>query len=119
MKLKKREILILGILILALGAWALWTKSGGTQVCVKVDGERVLEKSLAQSGNYSVQGYGGFSLNLVVEKGQVHVENSTCPDLICENHAPISKAGEQIVCLPGRVVISVTGQEGTVDASTG
>lgn len=119
MKLKKWEIAILGVLVLALCLWGFWPKSGGTWVCVQVDGEMVLEKSLAQSGSYPVQGYGGFSLNLVLEKGQVHVENSTCPDLICENHAPISKAGEQIVCLPGRIVISVTGQEAEVDAATG
>lgn len=116
---KKWEMIIVAALVLALGLWAFWPKSSGTQVCVTVDGTQVLTASLAQSGTYPVQGYGGFSLNLVIQQGQVHVEHSTCPDLICENHAPIARAGEQIVCLPGRTIITIAGQEGAADASTG
>lgn len=119
MKLKKKEILTIVILALALGLWALWPKSQGDRVSVSVDGETVLEQALEQSGVYPVAGYGGFALTLVVEDGQVHVEDSTCPDLICQNHAPISQSGEQIICLPGRVVISITGQEAEMDGFTG
>lgn len=119
MKLKKWEIVILILLVLGLCLWAFWPKSQGNAVSVTVDGATVLEKSLTQSGTYPISGYGEFSLVLVIENGQAHVENSTCPDLICENHAPISKAGEQIVCLPGRTVITIVGQEGDVDATIG
>lgn len=119
MKLKKWEIAILGVLVLALCLWAFWPKKPGNRVTVTVDGTSVLNQPLTGSGTYPLEGYGGFSLVVVIEHGRVHVENSTCPDLICENHAPISKAGEQIVCLPGRVVISITGQEEEVDATTG
>lgn len=119
MKLKKKELLLLSILVLALCLWAFWPKASGDTVTVTVDGTCVLEKSLIQSGAYPIDGYGGFSLVLVIENGQAHVEESTCPDLICEHHSPISKAGEQIVCLPGRTVISITGQEVSYDATTG
>lgn len=119
MKMKKWEILALCVLVLALCLWAFWPKEAGNSVRVSVDGERVMELSLLQEGRYPVEGYGGFSLTVVLEAGQVRVEDSTCPDLICQNHAPISRAGEQIVCLPARVVVSVAGEEAEMDAVVG
>ncbi len=119
MKMKKWEIIALVLLVLGLCLWAFWPKEAGNTAAVTVDGEAVLTVSLLQEGQYPLEGYGGFSLTVVVEKGQVRVEASTCPDLICQNHAPISRAGEQIVCLPARVVVSITGEELEADAVVG
>ena len=119
MKLKTWEIIALIVLVLVLCLWAFWPKGAGDTATVTVDGENVLEVSLLQEGQYPLEGYGGFSLTVIVEKGQVRVEESTCPDLICQNHAPISRAGEQIVCLPARLVVSVTGEEVVADAVVG
>lgn len=119
MNMKKWEIIALILLILVLSLWAFWPKEAGNTASVTVDGETVLEVSLLREGKYPLEGYGGFSLTVVVEKEQVRVEESTCPDLICQNHAPISRAGEQIVCLPARIVVSVTGEEAEADAVVG
>ena len=119
MKLKKKEIFLPLLLLLGLCAWAFWPKAEGNTVAVTVDGEEVLSLNLNAAGEYALEGYNGFSLTVVVENGFVRVEDSTCPDLICQNHDPISKAGEQIVCLPARIVVSVTGEEAEIDAYAG
>lgn len=119
MRMKKWEIIAFLLLVLGLCIWAFWPKKAGNTATVTVNGETVLAVSLLQEGEYPLEGYGGFSLTVMVEKGQVRVEESTCPDLICQNHVPISRAGEQIVCLPARIVVSVTGEEAEADAVVG
>lgn len=119
MKLKKKELIFLGVLLLGLCLWAFWPKPQGGAVTVTVDGAEIGRYSLLRETRLPVDGYGEFSLTLVVEQGQARVEDSACPDLICQEHTPISRTGEQIVCLPGRVVITVTGEEQSYDAVVG
>ena len=109
MKVRKREIIFVLILAAALLAWALWPKAQGSRVSVTIDGKDAGSYSLLQSRQIPLEGYGGYSLTLVIQDGKAHVEHSTCPDLICQNHAAISS--EQIICLPARIVITVTGGE--------
>ena len=45
---------------------------------------------------------------LVIKDGLAFVEAATCPDKICVSHKPILRDGETVVCLPNRVVISVS-----------
>ena len=111
MKVRKREILFVLVLAAALLVWALWPKAQGQQVSVTIDGENAGHYSLLQSKTVPLEGYGGYSLTLVIQDGKAHVEDSTCPDLICQNHAAISRDSEQIICLPARIVITVTGGE--------
>ena len=60
-------------------------------------------------------GEGGKELNLLVIKdGKAFVETATCRDGICAAHAPISREGESIVCLPHKVVITVKRSENKV-----
>lgn len=116
MKLKKWEGLLLAVILLLLCLWAFYPKGQGNTVLVMVDGQQVAELPLDTDGELPVDGYEEFSLRVIVEDGVCYVMDSTCPDLICQNHAPVSGAGEQIVCLPGRTVVTVTGEEGEVDA---
>lgn len=111
MKVKKREVIFVLVLAAALLLWVLWPKQQGQRVSVTVDGEAAGSYALAQDRQIPLEGYGGYSLTLVIQDGKVHVEDSSCPDLICQNHAPISRDSEQIVCLPARIVITVTGGE--------
>lgn len=116
MKLKKWELALLGLILILLCLWAFLPKGAGNTAVVTVDGETVAELPLDQNASISVDGYEEFSLTVMVENGVCYVVESNCPDLICQNHAPISGAGEQIVCLPGRTVVTVRGEEGQVDA---
>lgn len=119
MKLRKTEILLTAALVLLLLLFILWPKEPGNTIDVSIDGTTVLTLNLDDSGSYPVPDYGGYSLRVVVEDGKVWVEDSNCPDLVCQKHAPISQAGEQIVCLPHRLVITVVGEEAQADAAVG
>lgn len=105
------EAIALGALILALILWLCWPKGTGGQAVLTRSGEELGRYALDTHCRVPVRGAAGFSLVLVVEDGAVHVEDSTCPDLICQHHRPISKMGEAIICLPGQVTITVEGGE--------
>ena len=118
MKPKKWELLLVAALILGLALWAFFPRKTGHTVTVTVDGAPAGDYPLNRDLRQPIAGYGGFSLTLVIADGEAHVEDSTCPDLICQHHAPISRAGQQIICLPSRVVVTVTGEEAEIDAVT-
>lgn len=44
---------------------------------------------------------------IVIENGEVSMENASCPDQICVHHKKISKNAEMIICLPNEVYIEV------------
>lgn len=50
------------------------------------------------------------------ENGEIQMIQSSCPDLICVHHRPVSRAGENIICLPHKLVIEIIGvQENELD----
>jgi hypothetical protein len=116
MKPKKWELVVLVVLLLGLVLWAFLPKQQGGAVTITVNGEDVGSYSLAQELRQEIPGYGDYRLTLVIDQGEAWVEDAACPDLICQHHAPISQAGQQIICLPGKIVISVTGEEEAFDA---
>ena len=104
---KRSELVILAVIVLVLACWLLLPKSSGGSVTVTVNGEQQGTYSLLQDRRVEISGYAGYTLELVIEGGCAHVENATCPDLICQNHTKVSKSGSQIICLPARTVIEV------------
>ena len=46
------------------------------------------------------------------KSGEVRMIKSNCPDSLCVHHYPVKTAGENIICLPHRVVIAITGAKG-------
>ena len=56
-----------------------------------------------QTGNYNI---------FMCKNGEVRMIKSSCPDLLCVHHYPVSAAGENIICLPHKVVIAITGEKG-------
>lgn len=102
---------MLAVFILALVVWLVFPRPSGVQAVVTRGGEMLGRYALDTPARLPIQGANGFSLTLVVEDGQARVEDSTCPDLICQHHAPVSKSGESIICLPGQVTITVEGGE--------
>ena len=57
-----------------------------------------------QTGNYNI---------FMCRNGEVRMIKSNCPDLLCVHHYPVKTAGENIICLPHKVVIAITGEKGS------
>ncbi len=73
--------------------------------------------SLSSDGAYEVISR-GVHLTVCVSDGQAFVSESDCRDGICRGTAPISRAGQTIVCAPAGVVVRILGEEAMVDGVT-
>ena len=99
------------LLVAALGAvYLFFFKPVGDTVTVTMDGRGCAVYSLSQDGWYVITSGQGQQNVLVIQDGKASVVSATCPDGICAAHRPIFRDGESIVCLPHRVVITVTVQ---------
>ncbi len=116
--LKNDILLILALLLLATAAWGVLrlTREKGGEVLVTVDGELAATIPLSVDATLPVGTGRGF-LNVVeVSDGRVRVADADCPDRLCVRQGWISYDGESIVCLPHRLVVTVRGTEGDLDA---
>ena len=103
------------LLIVMLAGLAIYVLRGeGNAVTVTVDGKPLATYSLSEDRTVEIRtGEDNGELNLLIIKdGKAYVETATCPDGICAAHKPISRDGESIVCLPHKVVITVTQADG-------
>lgn len=68
-----------------------------------LDKDDVFEPQLLGSGHYKI----------VVQGGKVWTEESDCRDKVCMGMGKISRAGQQIICLPHKIVITIVGESGS------
>ncbi|MBE6589523.1 MAG: NusG domain II-containing protein [Ruminococcaceae bacterium] len=104
-------VLLLAVVLVGLGIYFL--RGEGDSVTVTVDGRLYGVYSLSEDLTLDIRtGDDGEERNLLIIKdGKAYVQSATCPDGICASHKPISREGESIVCLPNRVVITVTTEQ--------
>lgn len=107
---KKDYIVIIGVLLVAVMIWIgfgeLW-KSDGSIVEVTVDGEILGTYRLDQDQTVQIQ-----ETNvLVIQNGKADMTDANCPDRLCVHQKAISKSGENIVCLPNKVIVTIIGTE--------
>ena len=112
-------LLIVAVLLLAVIGFLIFHFTGteGDRVVVLISGEQTASYPLSQDLETVIR-TGEESNTLVIRDGKAQVTDATCPDGICVDHHPISKAGETIVCLPHQVVIKVSSAENEVDIVT-
>ena len=60
-----------------------------------------------------------YPITVEAEQGKIRVLHSDCPSQDCVHTGWVSRSGGQIVCLPNRLVITVTGGTAEADAVTG
>ena len=97
-------------------------KSGGHMARDTLDGKVVEEIDLSrveQPYTLTLEGPGGFSNTITVEKGRICVSKAGCPDQICVHQGYISDGTTPIVCLPNRLIIEITGGGSGLDAAAG
>ena len=106
-------ILIFCVVLVALSVFlvAFLKSEDGVFVSVRIgDGQSVMY-SLSEDGEYKL--LGGKNI-LVIKDGKAYMSHADCPDKTCVRTGTISKTGEQIICLPNRVYISIIGAEETL-----
>ncbi|MCR5337762.1 MAG: NusG domain II-containing protein [Lachnospiraceae bacterium] len=101
-----------GVLLIAFGLLILRfvltdKEAAAKSVVVEADGSIVYAVPLSDDQTIPVQTEYGENI-VRIENGKVFVESADCPKQICVHTAPIRDIGQTIVCLPHRVVISVT-----------
>ena len=118
-KFNRFDLLLSLLVALAAAALALFFLSGtgGKAGSVTVlDGESA-PYSLTLDAPRRVQLADG-CITLVIERDGVYVEHADCPTQDCVRMGKITRAGESIVCLPNRVVVTLEGAA-AFDAVTG
>ena len=116
---KNDILLVLALLLLAGAVWGalhLLKKQGGEAV-ISVDGQIVERLPLDSDTSVTMNTEDGHFNTVTVENGRVRVSEADCPDRICVRQGWIQYAGESIVCLPHKLVVTVHGGEAGVDAT--
>ena len=108
------DVIIIAAFIAAGLIFALILFAGGhkgSTVKISVDGEVINEFPLDKDATYEIEGYDGGTNLLVIENGEAYIKEASCPDGLCIHMGRISTAGQSVVCLPNRVVVSIDGGE--------
>lgn len=116
MKLKKQDIVLLAVMlagVLLLGAFLMLTRKSGAEVIVKVAGKQVATFSMNKNTKYTIHGVNGGTNELIIEDGQVWLEEASCPDKLCVHQGKIKYSGESIICLPNKVSVTIQDENDT------
>ncbi|MBP1924948.1 hypothetical protein J2Z76_000805 [Sedimentibacter acidaminivorans] len=70
----------------------------------KIVGEYILKESY--KNEIAVKSSNGYN-NIKIENGKIWIEGASCPDQYCIHQGKISGNGENIVCLPNKLIIKV------------
>lgn len=115
-RLGKNDIIFLGIIFAAgliiLAFFYLRSPSEGAVAEVTVDGEIYGSYPLSVDGVIEITDKDGVVTNLLeISGGKAKMTEADCPDKLCMHQKAVSLDGENIVCLPNRVVVTVKSNE--------
>ena len=109
-KKHKFDIIIIGILsVLALTFVIVFYafKTDGQYVTVTVNKVKTEKYSLNINGEYKIGNDDNFNI-LVIKNGFAYIKEASCPDKLCVHQGKVKSNGEQLICLPNKVIITVT-----------
>lgn len=112
---KKRDLLlVMGILVIAGGLYLgnlIINKKPAVIIEVSVDGTVVERLDLSKDTQITIDGYTNGTNHLVIQNGEVYIDDASCPDKVCIHQGKINKSGELIVCLPNLMIAKVVGED--------
>ncbi len=110
MKNKNNWILIGAITLVIVAAAVvvliIFKDDKGTKAVLSLNGAVIFEQNLDSDCELPINSSKGYNI-FVVKDGAAYVKEADCPHQDCVNHAPVSKKGETIVCLPHEFVIEI------------
>lgn len=117
MKSTKFWVVLTAILLaVGLGGMALTRLLApeGTEAEIALDGEVIRTVDLSQVTEtevFTVESENGVNV-VEIAPGRIRVQSADCPDQICVNRGWAEHGGDPIVCLPHRLVITLTDSDG-------
>lgn len=104
-------LVVLAVLLLAFALdarfWFAPAHGGALTVVVSVDGAEAERFPLGNATrSYTNNGY---TVRVAATADGVRVESADCPTQDCVRTGTISRAGQSIVCLPSRIVVTLEG----------
>ena len=116
--MKKGDLLII-VLLLAAAALLWWAFSpraaeGDVYVVILKDGEQVFREPLGGTDTKWADAHN----RVDIKDGRVRMEWSDCANQICVHSGTIGEAGQQIVCLPNRVIVRLEAVNAALDGVT-
>lgn len=109
MKIKRNDILLIAVLLIAAAGIMMFltlTRTEGAKVNVKIDNEIVGTYSLNEDITLKLGDNDKYNI-LVIKDGKAQISEASCPDQLCVNQKEISYDSQSIICLPNKVVVEV------------
>ncbi|MBR2401798.1 MAG: NusG domain II-containing protein [Lachnospiraceae bacterium] len=115
MKIKRNDILLIGALLvvavfLFVGSWLLKQATQEPEAVVLINGKEYARYPLDEDRVVELPGKLGSNL-LTIEGGEAYMSAAVCPDKICMGFGKIRNNTEQIVCIPGGIVVIIENGE--------
>lgn len=114
---RRNDMMLLAGILAAVAIFAalfLLTRKEGAYAAILREGIEIDRYSLAEDREIPISDGKEITNLLIIEDGKARISEAICPDQICVDHRPISKAGETIVCLPQKLVIRIEAKEQAV-----
>ena len=84
----------------------------GSTVIVTVDGIEEAHFPLNTDTEHTIKTEKGINY-LEIKDGSASITDANCPDKLCVHQRSISKKGETLVCLPHKVIVSISSDTDT------
>ncbi len=108
--MKKSDILFIVLAAFLIAgaflAFEIVSNSHGRTVVIEEGNEVVGSYRLSEDRTIPVKGPLGIS-TVVIEHGEVHMDDSPCANKVCIDMGKISEKGDSIICLPNRIYITI------------
>lgn len=116
--MKKADFILIGAAALVIAVLLIFlygvNTGSGVYVNIEVDGRVIETLPLSSDAVREIETDGGINV-LEIKDGEAVMSSADCPDGVCVAHKAISKSGESIICLPHKVVVSVSDKDGTAE----
>ncbi len=116
--IKKADIILACVLItagLAASYFLSLGKSAGSELVISCGGEKFASYSLYEDREITVKQNGHLN-KVTIKNGSVSMNFSDCTGQDCIHQHSISQTGENIICLPNKVVLEIRGKSDEYDS---
>lgn len=111
---KKGDVLLLLVVIVLVALTIAFSVTEKATVAeIYIDGSLAYRVDLTKDATFDIL---DGKMTVAVKDGRIYVAKSDCKEQLCTHASPIGNKGGTIVCLPNKVVITISAKE--IDAIT-